>query len=126
MIDLEEGRFTLAHVDFAGRHRVGRYGVDIDSFDNYLGSRNFAETAGRLIIIDEIGKMECFSELFVRMVTRILDSDKAMIATISEKGGGIIQMIKARQDVRLVEVGVRNRDSTAERIAQMIRDYQID
>jgi nucleoside-triphosphatase len=124
LIDLEEGRFTLAHVDFAGGHRVGKYGVDIKSFEDYLRSQDFGQTAGQLVIIDEIGKMECFSELFVRTVVKVLDSDKAVIATISEKGGGIIQMIKARRDVHLIEVGVRNRDSMAERIAEMIRDYQ--
>lgn len=126
LIDLEEGRFTLAHVGFVGRHRVGKYGVDIDSFDDYLRKRDFGGEAGYLIIIDEIGKMECFSELFVRTIVRILDSDKTMIASISEKGGGIIQKIKARQDVHIVEISIRNRDSMGERIAEMIRDSQIE
>lgn len=120
LVDLTGGRFTLAHVDLGGPYRVGKYGVDIDSFDEYLSRCNFAEGAGRLIIIDEIGKMECLSASFVRTVADILDSDNIIIATIAARGGGIIQQIKRRENIRLFEIDVSNRNTLADRIAGMI------
>ncbi len=120
LVDLAGGRFALAHVDFGGRLRVGKYGVDVESFEAYLRVNDFAGGEGQVIIIDEIGKMECFSSMFVRMVGRALDSDKILIATIAEKGGGMIQRIKDRQDIGLIAVDSSNRDSLPERIARMI------
>jgi nucleoside-triphosphatase len=120
LVDLSGDRFTLAHVDIGGRYRVGKYGVDIKAFDDYLRARDFGRGLGRLIIIDEIGKMECFSALFVQMITDILNSDRIVIATIAASGGGIIQQIKSRRDVRLIEIDPSNRDSAAARIARMI------
>ncbi len=120
LVDLNGGRFTLAHIDFGGRYRVGKYGVDIESFDDYLSAHDFAAGGGKLIIIDEIGKMECFSSKFVRLIGEILASDKIVIATIAAVGGGAIRRIKDRQDVRLIEIDYSNRDTAAARIAQMI------
>jgi nucleoside-triphosphatase len=120
LVDLEDGRLILAHVDFASRQRVGKYGVDVQSFDDYLRIRDFAGSAGRLVIIDEIGKMECFSELFVRMIVDILDSDKTIIATIAEKGGGVIQQVRNRDDVHLIKIDTGNRDSMVDLIVHML------
>ncbi len=120
LVDLRGGRFTLAHVDFGGRYRVGKYGADIPSFNDYLRAHDFARGTDRLIIIDEIGKMECFSAIFVQMVAAIFDSDNTVVATIAAKGGGIIQQIKSRRDIRLVEIDPSNRDATAARVARMI------
>lgn len=120
LVDLSGERLTLAHVDFGGRNRVGKYGVDVGSFDEYLRAHDFAGGAGKLIIIDEIGKMECFSGIFVRMIGRILDSDKFVIATVAARGAGTIQAAKDRQDAHLIRIDFSNRDSLAGRIVHLI------
>jgi nucleoside-triphosphatase len=63
------------------------------------------------VVIDEIGKMECFSEKFRTLITGILDSDRLLIATVSLKGSGFIAEIKKRDDVKLIEISEENRDS---------------
>ena len=65
----------------------------------------------RLVIIDEIGKMECFSERFKECLIECLNSEKWVIATIALKGSGIIEEIKKRKDVKLFEITQGNRNS---------------
>jgi hypothetical protein len=42
----------------------------------------------RILIIDEIGKMEGFSDTFVRRVREIFQAGYPVLATISLRGGG--------------------------------------
>jgi len=49
---------TLAHVDIQGPHRVGKYGVDLESFDREAVAVPDPDTAGvELSVVDEIGKL---------------------------------------------------------------------
>ena len=73
-LDGEEG--VLAHIDKRGEYRVGRYGVDIPLFEAIaLPALERALREKEFIVIDEIGKMELFSQRFQEMVMRILDQD---------------------------------------------------
>jgi len=63
-----------------------------------------------LIVIDEIGKMECFSELFKKTLVSLLDSKHPVLGSITMKGDRFIRQIKARDDVMLVTVTPKNRD----------------
>jgi len=61
-------------------------------------------------VIDEIGKMECFSKLFKKTLEGVLDSNHPVIGSIAMKGDRFIQKIKERSDVLLVTVTPQNRD----------------
>ena len=63
-----------------------------------------------LIVIDEIGKMECFSALFKKTLVSLLDSKHRVVGSITLKGDRFIRQIKARDDVLLVTVTLKNRD----------------
>ena len=63
-----------------------------------------------LIVIDEIGKMECFSELFKKTLVCALDSEHRVLGSITMKGDRFIRRIKARDDVLLVTVTPKDRD----------------
>ena len=67
---------VLAHVDFTGDFRVGRYGVDVAGFEDFLDSISFSDHKTELVMIDEIGKMECFSEKFKMLISEVLESEK--------------------------------------------------
>jgi nucleoside-triphosphatase len=109
---------TLAHVDFRDLHRVGRYGVDLGGFEAIVRAELIRATDSvDVFVIDEIGKMECLSPVFVQAVTRVLDSRVPVLATVSAKGGGIIAAVKARPDVEIVTVSVGNRDRLVEVLA---------
>ena len=111
---LNGGRRTLAHVDIASRHRVGRYGVDIDGFDVFLNTLDLLDPDVELIVIDEIGKMELFSSRFQRLVRNVLSSDKQVLATIPLKGNEFIREIKKWPDMHLIEVTHENQDRLIE------------
>ena len=111
LIGLDGKKGLLSHVDIKSPNRVGKYRVDVKGFEGFLDSIAFFASQTKLIIIDEIGKMECLSRKFKRIIKEILDSEKMVIATIAFKGSGFINEIKKRNDVRLFEITERNRDS---------------
>ena len=113
---------TLAHVDFHGPHRVGRYGVDLESFEAIVEAElNRQPGDVDVFVVDEIGKMECMSPVFVEAVVEILDGPVAMLATIAAKGGGLITQVKARPDVEVVTVTAANRDRLPDQLASRFR-----
>jgi nucleoside-triphosphatase len=69
-----------------------------------------------MIVIDEIGKMECFSAMFTRLLDDIFDANTPVIATIALKGSGSIASIKRRPDVELFGLTRENQDMLFEKI----------
>jgi nucleoside-triphosphatase len=102
---------VLSHIDFSSPARVGKYKIDITGFEQFLSEIHLSDASTGLVIIDEIGKMECFSEIFRTSVLMLLDSDQPLIATIGKRGTPFMEAIKSRSDVRLVEVTIRNQES---------------
>ena len=111
LISLEGRRGLLSHKEIRSPYKVGQYNVDIKGFEDFIDSIFFFNPLTRLIIIDEIGKMECLSDQFKRLLKEILDSEKWVITTIALKGSGLIAEVKERNDVRLFEITKKNRDS---------------
>jgi len=111
----------LAHVDFPGPFRAGRYGVDVHGFEDFLRSVPLTGADTRLTIIDEIGKMECLSARFRDIVTLLLDSPVPLIATIALRGTGFIEQVKRRHDITLVGITEGSRSRLAQDIAERIR-----
>jgi nucleoside-triphosphatase len=110
LVDLRGQRSVLSHVRIKGPCRVGKYGVDVVGFDAFLETVDFLDSQTDLIVIDEIGKMECYSDKFTSLMQKILESPTLVIATIARKGGGFIAEIKERKDVKLFELTMTNRD----------------
>jgi nucleoside-triphosphatase len=109
LVGLDGQRKVLAHVGISSRYRVGKYQVDISGFEEYLSSMPDPEKDS-VVIIDEIGKMECLSPVFRDMITRLLGIDIVLVATIAQKGDHFIETIKMREDVTLYTLTRINRD----------------
>ena len=107
-LDRKEG--VLAHERIKSRWRVGKYGVNLSDIEKIAVPSMMPATSDQLVVIDEIGKMECFSELFKKTLEGVLDSDLPVIGSIAMKGDRFIQKIKERSDVLLVTVTPQNRD----------------
>ncbi len=122
IVDVRGARTLLSHIDKMGGQRVGKYGVDIKRFEQYLETVPFFSSRPDLIIIDEIGKMECLSEKFIRLVADLLDAPVTVVATIPLRGTGIIDRIKNRADVRLYTITKQNRDSLVDEIEMAVRE----
>ncbi|MHC4197025.1 MAG: NTPase [Planctomycetota bacterium] len=109
---------VLAHTDIQDVPRVGRYGVDVTSFEN-TALPELEEAVGKreVIVIDEIGKMEMFSNRFKNLVLQALDGPAPVLAVISESGNGFIDGIKKRKDVKLFTLRLQTRDALIPDIA---------
>ena len=111
LISLDGKRGLLSHIHIKSPHRVGKYKVDIEAFENLLDEIPFFSPSTHLIVIDEIGKMECLSDRFKNLLKKIFNSGKLVIATIALKGGGLIGEVKERRDIKLFEMTSQNRDT---------------
>ena len=115
---LNGGYRTLAHVDIDSEYRVGRYGVDKDGFEEFLATLDLLNPDVELIVIDEIGKMELFSNRFRNLVCDTLNADTQVLATIPLKGSDFFREIRQRLDTHLLEVTHANRDRLPEEIVE--------
>ena len=112
---------TLAHIDIKGPFKVGKYGVDVASFENVVVPfLDIEKTDAQLFVIDEIGKMECFSKEFVAAIHRLFKSDKAVLATVALKGSGLISEVKDYPDTRLFNLTHQNSEKTIDEILQSL------
>ena len=109
----------LAHVDFRTGHRVGKYGVDVAGFDAFIEPLPVLVVKSGLVMIDEIGKMECLSDGFTNIINDILNSETPLIATIAQKGGGFIAEVKNRPHVQLIKLTRENQDILFDQICSV-------
>lgn len=111
----------LAHVDIKGRFKVGKYGVDVAGFEeSVVPVLDIEQNDAELFVIDEIGKMECLSGKFVAAVRRLFSSDRSVLATVAQKGGGRISQVKQMPGARLFNLTRQNRDQTITEILQIL------
>jgi len=99
----------LARKGLSSLYRVGKYGVNLEDFEK-IGCSAVKEalSAGKTIIIDEIGKMELYSDIFKDVLLHALDSTNRVLATIMEKKNEFADEIKKRKDVKLISLDRTN------------------
>ena len=112
------GSGVLAHVSLKSRQRVGRYGVDVAAFEQLVLPE--LSRPCDLMLIDEIGKMECFSARFVDVVRGLLDGPTPMVATIAVSGAGFIAEVKGRPDAEIWQVTRESREGMPGRVAARV------
>lgn len=122
LITLDGKRSLLAHLKTKSPYRVGRYGVDIDTFEAIgVESIRKAISTNDIIIIDEIGRMELFSRKFREVVLQALKTGR-VVATIKKGRGDFIDKIKSRKDVRVLEVNLENRETLSSKLTKIVID----
>ncbi|MDY6835677.1 MAG: NTPase [Chloroflexota bacterium] len=83
IITLDGQRVILAHMGFASPYRVGKYGVDIQNLNNVgVAALRKAIEDSDVVVVDEVGKMELFSDAFRSAVLEAAASGKKVIGTI--------------------------------------------
>jgi nucleoside-triphosphatase len=110
----------LARVDLASPARVGRYGVDIAVVD-WLATGLTCEVAVDAWLVDEIGKMECLSPRFVTTLRARLEGRTPIVATVAQRGEGLIAEVKRRPDAELRAVTRATRDTLPSEIVAWLR-----
>jgi|YNPBryantNP2012_1023418.scaffolds.fasta_scaffold38244_1 nucleoside-triphosphatase len=101
----------LAHRWRKGPFRVGRYWVDLRDLEEIAVPSMMPRRGDEIVVIDEIGKMECLSSLFRETLFRVLHSSNGMLASIAEKGDEFMDSVKGHPGVLLYRVDPSNRDS---------------
>ena len=120
VLDLATGRRgLLAGVTVASDYQVGRYGVDLQGFEAVaLPALKFAEESCDVVGIDEIGRMEFFSETFRRRVDELVDGPKPLIAVLHRNYVGAF---KGKGETYVVSP--ENREGLSRMVVSGIREY---
>ena len=111
----------IAHIDIKSPFKVGKYKVDVGGFEkSVVPVLDIERSNAELFIIDEIGKMECMSERFVAAVHRLFASDRSVLATVAQKGTGLISEVKNFPGTKLFNLTAKSRDKTIAEISQIL------
>jgi nucleoside-triphosphatase len=113
---------TLASVQIAGGPRVARYGVNLAAMDD-VATPAIERAIGdaRLIVIDEIGKMELLSNRFRQAVLAALECGKPMLATVMLAAHPWADALKRRPEVSLLVLTEANRTQMADELLGKLR-----
>jgi nucleoside-triphosphatase len=126
VVDLSSGmKGCLASVRQERGPRVGKYRVDIDDL-NRVGVKAIMGACEELdvVVVDEIGPMELFSEQFREAVMKVAESKKLIVATIHWKmRSELIDSIKKREESRIHMVTYQNREGLHETIVREALDF---
>lgn len=122
LITLDGRRVTLASVASGSPYRVSKYGVELAALEE-VGAPAVEEAiaSAQLIVIDEIGKMELFSQRFRRAVLAALDSGKPVLASIMLGPHPLADAIKGRPEVELLVLSEANRSQLEGRVLSTLR-----
>jgi nucleoside-triphosphatase len=123
LVTLDGQETVMAHVNLRGRGRprVSRYGVDVGAIERVgVTALRRAMREGRILVVDEIGKMELFCGAFKDAVLRAVNGPCTVVATAMARPNPWVDALKAMPNVTLWEVTAGNRDDLAERVVQWV------
>lgn len=114
---------TLASKTLHSPFKVGSYGVNIKEFEAVVIPllEKAIEQRDKIIVIDEIGKMELFSEKFVNLVKKIIFTDNFnILATIPSRDvHPVVGLIRRLKEGQLIEITTENRDKMTAYICKL-------
>ena len=125
IITLDGQRGILAHVDISGEQRVGKYKLDLDTFERLaIPALLSAVERGALVVIDEIGPMEIRSKRFRQVVMQAIESGAKILGTIVMRSTPFTDGIKGMAEVEVIGVTPDNREKMQTRIVDMLMGEQ--
>ena len=111
----------LSHINIKKGPKVGKYGVNLNDIDKIAIASMIPKDDKGIIIIDEIGKMECFSKKFIKTVKDILKLPNPILGSVALKGDGLIKEIKGMKQIKLIFVNEENRNSLPDLILNLLQ-----
>ncbi len=117
--NLKGERGIFAHVDSESDLRISKYGVEVDVLETVGVSeveRCLRDNDLKIIVIDEIGKMELFSEKFKSTVEKSLASRYPLLATVMIKSDEWLEKVLDRDDIQTYYINMNNRGQVKEKI----------
>ncbi len=117
----------FADTETESKIMIGKIGVDLQKFEE-IAIPAIKEACEKcdVIIIDEVGKIEVESQLFIDTVKEALDVNKPMILTLHKKSRNpLLQDIRRRDDVRILEVTPTNRNLLPYKIIRLMNGENV-
>ncbi|MFD7324118.1 nucleoside-triphosphatase [Streptomyces sp. NPDC059875] len=119
-------REVLAHVDLPGPPRVGKYGVDLGVMERLalpsLKPTATGEATGRLVLVDELGRMELASTAFRDAVEALFVAEVDVVATVHMHRDPFTDALKRRPDIDVVHLTPANRDVLPGELAARLQE----
>ena len=106
------GEGTLAHVRFREGPRLGRYVVNLRDLEA-IGVSALVDglKEAEVIVVDEVGPMELFSQRFREAVEQLISSDKNAIITVHYRSRDpLVIKVKKTAGKNLIILNRENRD----------------
>lgn len=123
IVDLGSGaEGILAHISQKTGPKLGKYRVCLEDLEG-VGAEAIIRACklSEVIIIDEIGPMELYSNAFINAVSMALNSGKILLGTIHYRvRATLIDMIRSREDVEIITVTYDNRDHLPKEVVNKI------
>ena len=110
----------LAKKGLKSRFRLRDYGINLKDLEEIgVAAIEEAVKTKQVVVIDEIGKMELFSENFRNATLKALNSKKKVLGTIQQSNLAFFKQIRARQDTAVLELKSNNREETFEKLKEV-------
>ena len=122
IITLDGREGILAHVNVKSPYQVSKYKVNIEDLEK-LGVKSILDALNqnKVIIIDEVGKAEMYSEKFKKTILAALDSKNKILGTIMLKPNPFCDKIKQRKDTRIFYLTRENREEIKMEIKNLLK-----
>ena len=121
IITLDGHRAIMAHTDFRGHQRVGKYVADVAALERVaLPAVREAIRACDVVVVDEIGKMELLSPAFMDILLEALGSGKRLLGTIMLQPHPLADRIKRHQGVQVLVITRANRQQALEQVTEWL------
>jgi nucleoside-triphosphatase len=122
IITLDGHRAVLAHADFRGPHRVGKYGVDVAAMDRTaVPAMRQAIRDCDVVVVDEIGKMELLSPAFRDVLPEVLESGKRLLGTIMLQPHPFADQIKRDARVQVLLLTKASRRQAFDQVTEWLQ-----
>jgi nucleoside-triphosphatase len=121
IVTLEGRTAQLAHIDIHSRYRVSKYGVDLAGLET-TGIEALQQAAAQsdIVIMDEIGKMELFSDRFKTTVLEIVNSGKKVLGTVMLKPNPWADNLKQNPQVQVLNLTRSNHQQVVAQIREWL------
>lgn len=119
-LDGQEG--ILAHVAFENLLHLGRYGINLDCLEAAgLAAIERARASKQLIVIDELGPIQAYSEPFKKTIVHLFHDAYPLLGTIALEAHPWLDVIKQQKNIELYELTRSNQRDIMNKVIKALR-----
>lgn len=130
IVTLEGEKCTFSHADitdteFKLQGSRFTYGIRVECLEKTGVAEidRLIKTPKGVIVLDEIGKMQMFSENFKAAVIKLLETDVLVLGTIVKASLPWTDQLKADSRVSVYELTIKNRDEIEAELRSVLNTY---